>query len=64
MTTAVLKTIKKYRIEILLVLILVFALMILKRNVVEKFQGAREDEEDDLRNRLAETAEASLARSA
>ena len=48
MTSAVLKTIKKYRVEILLVLILVFALMILKQNIVEKFQ---ENEEDELRNR-------------
>ena len=64
MTSAVLKTIKKYRVEILLILILVFALMILKRNIVEKFQGAREDEEDevdDMRNRSREAAGASLS---
>tara|TARA_B100001964_G_C14198786_1_gene584714 strand:+ start:235 stop:420 length:186 start_codon:yes stop_codon:yes gene_type:complete len=61
MTSAILKTIKKYRVEILLILILVFALMILKRNIVEKFQGTREDEEEDLRNRLSEAAGASLS---
>jgi hypothetical protein len=61
MTSAVLKTIKKYRVEILLVLILVFALMILKRNIVEKFQGIREEEEDDFYNREREAAEAAGA---
>jgi len=61
MTSAVLKTIKKYRVEILLILILVFALMILKRNIVEKFQGTRKDEEDDYDTRSREAAGASLS---
>ena len=61
MTSAVLKTIKKYRVEILLILILVFALMILKRNIVEKFQGTRKDEKDDYDTRSREAAGASLS---
>ena len=64
MTSAILKTIKKYRVEILLILILVFALMILKRNIVEKFKGTLEDEEDDYDTRSREAAGASLSRRA
>ena len=66
MTSAVVKILKKYRVEILLVLILVFALMILKQNIVEKFQYAQVNEEneadeaDELRNRLLANAGASL----
>jgi predicted membrane protein len=70
MTFAVVKILKKYRVEILLVLILVFSLMILKQNIVEKFQDAQVNEEneadeldeaDELRNRLLDNAGASLS---